>query len=215
LLLVALSAIAAPSISLAEPFVKILSPATGTVVHPGQRLSVVVDFDPFTFFTVIVLPFLEVTPDAFGVPYSTQIEIPSDLSSGTYLVGAAGVPRHGRIPKEPEMWRTWYRDTIEIDVEQAESPKQLTYELFGEFNVPEGLHKIGDVRWLRITGTFTGNIKVELTRSKLTSYESSAPYIVSVDETGKVTVVGAGTAAITIRNGDVKITIPVTVPKEE
>lgn len=192
------------------PFVKITSPPNGTVVHPGERVPVTVDATPFAFGAVIVLPY-GTAASLSGPPYRFVFEVPSDLDSGDLLVGALGVPPSGF--KSTDKDKDAIKDTINLDLERLESPKRLTWELWDFYNVPDGFHHIGETRQLRMTGIFGDDAEVDLTRSKLTKYESSDLSVVTVSAEGVVTAVGRGSAKITVKNGDATVVVPVTVPK--
>ena len=104
------------------------------------------------------------------------------------------------------------KDSIEIDVERAESPKRLTAELWDHYSVPDGFHNVGEIRRLFITGVFADGTKVLLSRSKLTTYETNPPGVVTVNEDGMATAVSPGSAKITVKNGHATVVVPVTIP---
>lgn len=59
---------------------------------------------------------------------------------------------------------------------------------------------------------FADGTRVELRRSKLTSFVCSPASVVKVDEIGLVTAIGHGAAKITVRNGNATAVVPVSVP---
>jgi hypothetical protein len=85
----------------------------------------------------------------------------------------------------------------------------------GDLLQPDGFHKVGESRVLEVTGHFSDGPDALLTRSKLTTYESSATSVVTVDGTGGVTAVGPGTARITVKNGNAILVVPVRVPNQQ
>ncbi len=187
------------------PFVKITSPPNGTVVHPGERVPVTVDATPFAFGAVIVLPY-GTAASLSGPPYRFVFQVPSDLDSGDLPMGALG--------KSTDKDKEVVQDTINLDLERVESPKRLRAELRKDHpSVPDGFHGVGEVRDLWTTGIFGDDAEVNLTCSKLTKYESSDLSVVTVSAEGVVTAVGAGSAKITVKNGDATVVVPVTVPK--
>ncbi len=197
------------SLAAQTPFVKIISPPNGTVVHPGDRVTVTVDATPSAFRMVLLMPFVTEAPPS-GPPYRFVFEVPSDGASGDLDVEAIGFPVSGY---DPVTGKGAVQDFLELDFERSESPKRLTWELWDFYNVPDGFHHLGETRRLRITGIFADGAEVLLSRSKLTKYESSALSVVTVSAEGVVTAVGAGSAKITVKNGDATVVVPVTVPK--
>ena len=63
--------------------------------------------------------------------------------------------------------------------------------------------------------TISATISPENVDNKTLSFSSSDEKVATVDETGKVTAVAAGTAVITVKNGDVEATCTVVVKAEE
>jgi len=81
------------SLAAQTPFVKITSPEAGTVVRPGQSLTITVDATPSAFRAMFVLPFASVE-DASSKrpPWVFTIQIRPDLASAVYPVEVMGVP---------------------------------------------------------------------------------------------------------------------------
>jgi len=200
------------SLAAQTPFVKITSPASGTVVHPGESLTINVDATPSAFRTIFVVPFASLMDKSSKSPhYVVTIQIPSDLASAAYPVGVIGVPMSGAIGKNEGLTGP-DRDSIMIDVERSESPKRLSAKLLDLYNVPDGFHHVGEIRRLYVTGTFADGTKVLLSRSKLTTYEIDPPGVVTANEDGMVTAISSGSAEITVQNGDATVVIVLTVP---
>lgn len=203
------------------PFVKIESPASGTVVHPGERLTVTVDATPFAFRGVMLLPWLDFSFS--GPPYRFLWVVPSkmpsgsrsdpnerEIPSGVYLLGAQGVPLD--LPKDANPHDHDFGDQIEIDIERSQIPERLTWRLGDVDGVPQKFHCIGETQRLWITGHFAVGQEVDLSRSTLTQYESSSSAVVTVTAIGLVTAVGPGSAEIKVRNENTRIVVPITVP---
>lgn len=208
--LLVLPLILSACIAAEKPFVKIKSPANGTVVHPGQRLTMIVDATPFAFWAVVGSPLG--TTSFSGPPYRIDLSIPPDCIPGIYGVRVWGVPPGRPLMVPADKKEDIVKDDIELDVELSDSPKSLRWELWGLYNVPESIHAVGDIRQLSITGTFADGTEVELRRSKLTSYEGSPPSVVTIDSEGTVTAIGPGSAKITVKNGEAIAVVPVVVP---
>jgi len=73
--------------------IQITSPASGTVVHPGQTFSVVVTTDPNAFAAAAVLINADFNTNE-GIltapPYQFTFSIPANSSVGTYAIVAIG-----------------------------------------------------------------------------------------------------------------------------
>jgi hypothetical protein len=209
--LLALSLMLSACLGAEKPFVKIKSPTNGTVVHPGQSLTMIIDASPFSFWAVMGP---RGTASFSGPPYRIDFSIESDLIPGRYPYGVLGVPYGRPLGVPADKNEDIVRDDIELDVELSDSPKSLKWELWNLYNVRESFHAVGETRWLSITGTFADGTEVELRLSKLTSYESSAPSVVTIDSEGKVTAIGPGSAKITVKNGEATTVVPVVVPSQ-
>ena len=124
--------------------VKITSPSSGTVVHPGQELAVTVDATRFAFRAVWLTAWPGLA-SVSGPPYHFVLEVPSKLPSGTNLpsgvhpLTALGIPVAGF--KGNDAAHRDCEDTIELDVERPENPEHLTGNvgiLVGHSAVPQG-----------------------------------------------------------------------------
>ena len=188
--------------SLSAQTVQIVSPAEGTVFHPGQTRVVTVDATPLAFKTVIVagdLP-LGFSQILTAPPYRFRMQIPLDTVPGPYTLMATGVTHADTaIDSEP----------ITVAIEWPDSPRQLKPDLS-----TLSFDYIGDYVALVVDGVFADGSKVDLTRSTLTTWASSNPAVATVDAQGVVTAVGHGSAKITITNQNATTVIPVTVAKE-
>ena len=179
------------------------------MVHPGEHLTIAVDATPFEFrvvFVVVCDPTWSPTPAAVGPPYRFALQIPSSphVRSGSCALTAVGVPPSGIDDAT--------YDKVDIDIERPQSPKRLTIEVLDLHSVAARFKHAGEIRRLVITGIFADGSRVNLTRSSLTVYESSAPSVITVNADGIVTAVGNGSATITVKNGSATAIVSVTVP---
>jgi len=94
-------------------------------------------------------------------------------------------------------------------------PVRLKWKLGSLDEGQDEFRNVGEVRRLWITGIFPDRSEIDLSRSKLTTYESSAPYVITVDPKGSLTAVGPGSANVTVRNGNARIVIPLAVPDKQ
>lgn len=188
-----------------EPLVQITSPPDGSVVNPGQAVSVVVT--PADGVTLTQVAVIGENPIGFGqlattAPFQVSVTIPSSMKLGAYHLVAVATAQSG-----PEI----YSDPITIDVERPDTPSQIvamlpqiTFEAQGE-QLP-----------LRIQGTFADGSSLDITESSSLSYSSSDTTVATVDHNGIVTAVAAGSVTVTATYGQggegPHVTIPVTVP---
>jgi hypothetical protein len=183
----------------AQLTLQITSPADNTVVHPGQTVNVIVTpTQGVNFNPVLVIgggP-IGVNQAISGPPYLVPVPITGNAVPGRYMMTASGSSISGLV-RSNQIW---------IDVERRDSPvslqvdSALTIMWVGE-KLPSA----------PIVGTFADGSKIHLNGSTLTMYSSSEPSIVMVDSAGQLTAVAAGSANITITNGDASALLPVTV----
>jgi hypothetical protein len=185
--------------------IQITSPADGVLVHSGETLTVTVAADSSAFESVGVdlLATTGFRLPLFAPPYVFSLQIAPDASSGTYALTPFGTLKSGGDVVGSD---------ITIDVERADSPRQLRSELSVIY-----FHYVGDSAPTIVTGVFADGARVMLTRSTYIAYSSDTPGVATVDEQGAVTAVAPGEANITIRYGNASlgttsIRVPVYVP---
>jgi len=184
----------------AQPTLKIIAPADGTVIHSGQPFTVEVEAAPgaFRFIGVVGMGGLNSDQPLSAPPYRFALQTEADGASGKRELKAIGV-RLGEIV---------YSTAITVDVERSDSPQQLLSE---ESGLIFGF--VGDITALGITGVFSDGSRVGLNRSTLTAYSSDTPAVATVDSNGLVTAVGSGFANLTVTYLNWSIHIPVAVPQ--
>jgi hypothetical protein len=165
---------------------EITAPADGTVIAPGQTITVVVTPAPgVAFATGIVVvgsgPIADSGP-VLGPPFEFALMVPSDAPSGKYLITASGAPASNCVVTSP---------SIALDVERPDIPTLLSSE-----SAQMQLESVGQELPLRITGTFADGTTADLTRSSKIAYRSLDPTVATVDGSGVVTAVGAGTTFV-------------------
>jgi hypothetical protein len=185
---------------LAQPSLKIVTPADGTTVHPGESLTVQVDVSPpGVFDTVSVsgsIPIGNRGTVLNAPPYRFTIQIRGGITPTKYFLAALGIT----LSKE-----LVYSDPIDILVERADSPLSISvYPTVADFTMDQK-------RYLQVTGLYADKTTADLTQSSRIKYVSSAPGIATVQAQGVVTPVTPGSAKITITYGDLKIEVPVLV----
>ena len=183
----------------AQPTLQITSPADGTLVGPGQSLTVnvaasgafqqvaIVGGDPIGFNGPLTTP-----------PYQFTIPIPSAINPGVYLLTAHGYTAPGQGTTS---------DPISIVVERSDAPLSLHSE-------PSLLRlSVGQNGYLRVIAGFSDGATMAVTKSTLITYTSDTPSVATVQAQGIVTAVAPGTAVITAAYGGLSFPVSVTVPQ--
>lgn len=207
-LALAVSPVAALSPALAgqtQPALQITSPSDGSVVTPGQTISVSVTSPAnISFKQVFVIgerP-LPTSTIANSVPASFSILIPQKTRPGKYVLTAWGTTTANQV--QPSA-------AVTVDVERADLPTSLTAN-----KTRISFESQGERLPLRISGAFADGSVVDLTVSSNLVYTSSNTSVATVDNNGVVTGIAAGTASITATYGQgtqsVHVSVSVTVP---
>ncbi len=189
-----------PSFSQTTGTLSITSPNSGTVVSPGQSLTVNVAASPAGNFTSGVSL---VGQNPTGVvaslpssPYSFQITIPAGISPGSYSITAFANASGSLVSSPP----------VQLQVERTDQPTSLQLE-------PNNLsfRFSGEQIPLLLYGTFSSGTQI-VTASSLVTFQSSTPSVATVSTTGIVTAVTSGTSTITASYGSIQATLKVSVP---
>ncbi|MFQ5804522.1 MAG: Ig domain-containing protein [Candidatus Methylomirabilales bacterium] len=173
---------------------RIVSPPDGTVVEPGETLTVAVEPGPGTSlqFVGIIIP--EVAVDSKdSPPFVFTVRVPADAPLGPHPLLAAARDDKDRLVEA----------VITIQVETttpATSLRVTTPALF-----------IATKRRISVSGTFADRVTRKITRSRETTYSSSDPQVATATPDGLVEAVDPGTATITVSYKDKTVTVPVTV----
>ncbi len=185
-----------------ESPVHFVSPASGTVVRPGQTVTIAVAVDSSVQKLALLgrhpLPLSQVVAPGLGVaaPYEFQVRIPADIRPGTYHVAAIGTLAGGETVSE----------RLALDVEKSEEPTRIWVKpstiLFSG---------AGERIPVRVLGAFSDGSQETLTKSSKTTYTSADPSVVTVSDDGLVTSVGPGKTSIQVHSPTQDISIPVTV----
>jgi len=167
---------------------QITSPASGTIVNPGQVVTISVSADPSVSNVAILgdepLGFTQATN---GQPLQFQLTIPSNTTIGAYDVGAMGTTPDGSVVDSPSI-------SLRVDVQGSASisgtqPGVLRFSAAVE-TIP--LHVIGSV----------SGSQLDITHSLQMSYSSENPQIATVDGNGIVTAVALGSTHIIVSNSN-------------
>ncbi len=198
--LIAASVFAAPQ----NPALQISSPANGSVVNPGQTLSVTVTSPAGLGFQMISL----IGPEPVGLntlatsaPAQFSIAIPADADCRIYTLTADGLTQSGQhVTSAP----------IQIDLERPDLPLSLSASDVGLV-----LESLGEQIHLRVLAIFSDGSTINVTNSSRLSYASSNTTVATVDPSATVTAAAAGratiTATYTVSGQSVQVPIPVNV----
>jgi hypothetical protein len=189
-----------------QPLLQITSPANGTIVNPGQNLSVNVSSPAGTAFAqvdVIGEYPIGMSTVATSVPAQFSITIPSDIAPGQYRLTAEGTTVPGQDTQSA---------SITIDVERPDLPTSLTTLLSGVF-----FQSQSQVTPLIVLATFSDGSVLDVSRSTNLAFSSANTNTATVDATGLVTSVAPGTgnitATYTLGANSVQVSIPVAYSK--
>jgi hypothetical protein len=181
---------------------KIAEPKDGTVVNPGQTITVVVEASPPLTFRAIIIVGTDVigfSQNLFAPPYRFSMTIPPRARPRRYGLTADGT-------MEPGKGTTSQR--VEILVERPDDPVSLSAE-----TSVLGFERPGDQYSMRIVAAFPDGSSVDVSESSHITYQSDAPSVAAVDACGLVTAVAPGSAQITIRYKGKSTVVPVIVGK--
>jgi hypothetical protein len=183
---------------------QITSPAAGTVVNPGQTITVSVTSPANTSFPqVIVLGDGSIGGSgiANSLPAQLSMTIPANIDLGLHGLTAAGGVSGQLVLSFPAF----------IDVERMDLPQSLSPNLSGIIFSAQGQQSP-----IVVFASFSDGSFLDATASSYISYASSNTNVATIDTTGLVTAVGAGNATLTatyaVGGQTVQANVPVSVP---
>jgi hypothetical protein len=194
---------------------RILSPASGLVVRPGQTVTITVSADSAVQKLVLIgqhpLGMARLASDgaagtvaqgpAQGLPLQFLLTIPTAIRPGIYRVIAVGrTTSSGAVESK----------ALAVDVERPDQPIRI----WAEPSIIQFTH-LGDQIPLRVLGAFADGSRTELTRSSRTTFASSDSRIASITAEGMVTAVQAGRTSILVRTPSTDYSIPVRVQEAQ
>ncbi len=193
-----------------ESPVHIISPAAGTVVHPGETIRIAVTADTSVEKMALIgehplgvgQVFSGAAPGIIGRgqgesrPIEFLLRVPAEIQPGTYRLTAIGRATGGEVESA----------AINVDVEKLEEPVKIWAE-------PARIQftHIGERIPIRVLGEFADRSNEELTRSTKTAYTSANPRVATVGEDGMIIAAGVGKTTIQVRTATSDYTIPVRV----
>src|SRR5258706_11885769 len=172
-----------------QPALQITSPSDGSVVAPGQTISVSVSSPSNTAFKQVFVIGEQPLPNssmATSAPASFSILIPQGTRPGKYMLTAWGTTTANQLQAS----------SITVDVERTDLPTSLTTN-----KTQISLRSEGQPLPLRISGKFADGSVVDVTASSNLAYTSSNTSVATVNNNGVVTAITAGSASITATYG--------------
>jgi len=188
----------------AKPLLQITEPSAGSIVNPGQTLTVKV-----TSPTPALFPEVALVGEAIGfagtisrLPGELSVQIPKDIELGRHTLSVGGTPKSGR---EPIFVRA------EIDVERPDLPVSMSASFSGiELDTP------GERIPLEVLADYSDGMTYSVTSSSHISFSSANTEVATVDSSGQVTAVAPGIGLITVKytleDHKLSIGIPVQFP---
>lgn len=182
----------------------ITSPTNGTVVAPGQTITVSVTVNSGTYPDGIGIlggegggPAVMVPPVLGESPLSISVTIPANAFPGRFTISAAGGNSSGVL-------QTSY--DVTLDVERTDVPARLRVD-------PPSLHFkfVGDSAELTVTGVYADGSWHGLTQSSLLQITSENTGVAIV-KNGAIIASGAGNTTIQVSYEGVTATVAVSVP---
>lgn len=191
-----------------KPVLQITEPVSGSIVNPGQMLTVKVTSPTPALFTEVAL--IGEDPIGFAgtisrLPGELSVPIPKDIDLGRHRLTVEGRPQAG---KESVF------AAVEIDVERPDLPVSMTSTLSGlHLNSP------GEQFPLEVLADYSDGTTYSVTSSSHISFSSANTEVATVDAYGMVTAIAPGVGSITVKYtlGDTKLSIgiPVQFPNRE
>jgi len=171
-----------------KPSLQIDSPADGTVVNPGQTITVSVSSPSGVSFKAVAVlaenP-LGITELANSVPTRFSIAIPSNISCRRYMLTAHGVTTTGQSVDSK---------SLGLDVERPDTPVSIESSQFPSLT----LEAKDPPFHLIILATFSDRSEIDVTESSYLTYQSSNTDVATVEGYAGIKAVGPGTASITV-----------------
>lgn len=199
------------------PALRIDSPSDGTVVHPGQTITVAVSSPSGVAIAACILGEGGLEGEWASLPGRIQVHIPEKLAPKRYSMTAVGA-----IPGQDPVYAG-----IELDVELPDSPRTVATEtttakaaIVEKITADSRLifTSQGEEQPIRIMAHYATGEEVDITESSKLIYMSSNRAIATVNGLGMVKAVAPGQSSITAIYVDggrsVRTSVPVTVESQ-
>lgn len=194
--LIVLIAAASTAFSAAQSL-EITSPASGTVVHPGDTISVMVSSSGAEFKSAGLVgedPFGFIIPSQSRLPAVFRLSIPQKTYSRKSSITAVGVTIDGK---------TVFSQPIVVDIELAALPVKLKAQMPELFFACPADNPFP----ILLTAIFDDGTAVGIDRSSKLTYSSANPAVARVDDDGEVysRLPGKTVVTATYRQGDRRV----------
>lgn len=182
----------------------ITSPANGTVVAPGQIITVSVTINSGTYPSGIGIlggeaggPAVMLPPISGASPLSFSVTIPANAFPGKFTISAAGDDSSSGV------LQTSY--DVTLDVERTDSPVSLRVD-------PTSMHfqHVGQSLSLKVTGVYADGSWHGLTHSPLLQMTSSDTAVAKITN-GAVKAVSLGNTTIQVKYERLSASVPIYV----
>jgi hypothetical protein len=182
---------------------RITAPADGTVVAPGETLTVTVAVDPGSRYrdVRVVGELIGLSGLAQAVPappYQFTFTMPAD-GIGPHRLTAVGAIGPGRADFSAPV--TIDLETPAVITRLSANRARVSFEYPGQ-QIP-----------LVVTGTTEAGATLDLSHSSRTRYRSADRSVATVSGRRWLTAVGEGSTTVTVAYQGLAVAIPVTVPK--
>jgi hypothetical protein len=196
-----------PRVSRAQnpPLLQISSPTAGTVVNPGQTITVSVSSPAEATFTQVMIVLGQGSSASAGItnslPAQLSVTVPTRISLGLHAVAASGVTSGQMAQSFP----------VFLDVERTDLPQSLSPNISNLIFSAQGQQFP-----LIVSASYSDGSYLDARASSYVSYASSNTNVATVDSRGLVTAVGTGSATVTatyaVGGQNVQASIAVSVP---
>lgn len=191
----------------AEPGIKITKPLNGSTVNPGEEITITIEaldgFEPQD--GVVHMGGSPLNERVTSLPLTFTDKIPKEaVAKASISVAARSVS--GKIAF----------DDVTLNVQQTATVQSLKAglsELYFETDW-NGNPKDNSYPYIgSVYGEYSDGVERDLTKDANTTFASSDPSVISIDNTGKFQVHKVGNAKIIISNSGLSVDIPVTFIK--
>ena len=195
---------AVPGLLAQQPTLRITSPASRTIVHPGQSFSVIIQGSGAQFKQVILsTPNPIPWPDALREPpFTFTVKIPEDMQPGLHRFLATGLTVSKQQVNSNQMW---------LDIERPDQPVSIQLDPEGPYELRPGQGPLV----IDVYGIYKDGAKVLLNASTQTTFLSEDPKVMMIQLYGVLHSVAMGSTNLVIRVNDKVMRQRVTVTKEK
>ena len=190
---------AAVDISVSNADLQITSPPAGTLVHPGETLTVEVNASGGPYEGGISAGSLDIGVGTLSTPpYRYFLQVPLPKKPGLTNVFAIG--RVGAL--------AIFSPSVPVDIERSDAPEAIftDRQVIGTERL-----EVGQQGQIYVYGKFRDNPQVNLTDSSLLTYETDKEGIISVGKSGYTKGLSVGSTKVTVRYGELRTTVTVVV----